>query len=386
MKASEVKRMEEIYMDYNATTPLREEALETLRRVFEDGFGNASSVHSAGRRAKAYLDEAREKVAAALGAKASEMVFTGGGSESDNLAIKGTAWRFERGHIVTSRIEHPAVLNTCRFLERRGFEVTYLGVSADGLVDPDMVKDAIRDDTILVSIMWANNETGVVQPIERIAEIVKEKGKLFHTDAVQALGKVEVDVGAVPVDLLSISGHKLYAPKGVGALFVRRGVGLEAVVHGGGQERGMRSGTQNVPSIAAMGTACESSARELPEESARLSSLREKLEAGLKRGIEGVRINCERSPRLPNTSNVTFHGAEGEAILIGLDERGISVSSASACAAGRSDPSHVLTAMGLSVEEASNTIRFSLGRYSREEHVTKLLEVLPPVVERLRAL
>jgi len=378
--------MREIYMDYNATTPLREEVIDKLQEVIANGFGNASSVHSAGRRAKAYLDEAREKVAAALGARASEIVFTGGGSESDNMAIKGTAWRFGSGHIVTSRIEHPAVLNTCRYLEQHGFDVTYIPVSDGGLVDPDMVRDAIRDDTILVSIMWANNETGAVQPIERIAEVVKEKGKLFHTDAVQALGKVEVDVGAVGADLLSISGHKLYAPKGVGALFVRRGVGLEPLVHGGGQERGLRSGTQNVPSIAAMGTACELAAGELAEESERISSLRAALEDGLKSGIEGVRINCERSPRLPNTSNVTFRGAEGEAILISLDEHGIAVSSASACAAGRADPSHVLTAMGLTVEEASNSIRFSLGRYSRAEDVARLLEVLPPAVERLRAL
>jgi len=379
-------RVNEIYMDYNATTPVREEVLEKLSSVIGDGYANPSSVHLAGRRAKLHLDEAREKVAASLGARASEIVFTGGGSESDNLAIKGVAWALGGGHIITSEIEHPAVLNACRFLETQGFDVTYIGVDRSGRINADDVKSAMRKDTILVSIMWANNETGVIQPVEDIASMANERRVLFHTDAVQAFGKVPVDVSKVRADMLSISGHKFYAPKGVGALYVRRGTILEALVHGGGQEKGRRSGTENVPAISALGEACKLAVEELARESRRISGIRDSMEKRILDAIPGSFVNGGDSPRLPNTSNITFSGVEAEAILIIIDEHGVQASSASACAAGHTDPSHVLRAMGLSREEAEGTMRFSLGKYSKKEHVDKLLSVLPGAVERLRML
>jgi cysteine desulfurase len=378
--------MKEIYMDYNATTPVREEVMYVLSTVTEESPANASSVHLAGRRAKLHLDEARERVADSLGARTSEIIFTAGGSESDNLAIKGASWARGSGHIITSSVEHPAVLNTCKFLEDRGFEVTYLPVDEEGRVDPDAVWASIRSDTVLVSIMWANNETGVVQPVADIAAAVKEKGVLFHSDAVQAFGKIPVDVRDIPVDMLSLSGHKFYAPKGVGVLYVKRGTVLESLIHGGGQEKGRRSGTENVPAIAALARACELAVSELESESKRYTLLRDAMEERIVSEIEGARINGAGAPRLPNTSSVAFSGVEAEAVLISLDGHGIAVSSASACAAGHTDPSHVLTAMGLSRREAEGTLRFSLGKYSQEEHIDRLLSVLPGVVERLRRL
>lgn len=378
--------MHEIYMDYNATTPVRSEVLEKMTLAMHEGYANASSVHTPGRRAKSHLDEARERVAESLGARPSEVVFTAGGSESDNLAIKGVAWARGGGHIITSAVEHPAVLNACRFLEKQGFAVTYLPVDRLGRVSLDAVADALRSNTILISIMWANNETGVLQPVGEIARIARERGVLFHTDAVQAFGKVPVSVSDVPVDMLAVSGHKFYAPKGVGALYVRRGIELESLVHGGGQEKGRRSGTESIPMAAALGAACSLAVEELANEAARIGALRDELENRVLSTVARASINGAGAERLPNTSNITFEGAEGEAILISLDEHGIAASSASACSAGHGEPSHVLTAMGLTKAEAESAMRFSLGKFSNSGHVNAIYAVLPSIVERLRGL
>ncbi len=373
-------------MDYNATTPAREEILEILDQTVRESYANPSSSHLPGRRAKAVMDEAREKTAEKLDVRPSEIFFTSGGSESNNLAIKGTAWKRQSGHIISSEIEHPAVMEPCRFLESRGFSVTYVPVDASGRVDPNAVAEAIREDTILITIMWANNETGVIQPVEEISRIARMRGILFHTDAVQAFGKVPVDVVDNPIDMLSISGHKLYGPRGVGVLYVRRAVRLEALVHGGGQERGVRGGTENLPGIAAMAEACRLAAEERDREAQRIASLRDSLEERILNRIPGTSINGNRSARIPNTSNITFRGAEGEAVIFNLDEFGIAASSASACAASHTEPSRVLLAMGLSKEEADASVRFSLGRWSEVSHVERLLDVLPGIIERLRSL
>ncbi len=378
--------MREIYMDYNATTPPSRETLAKFKDTARSVYANASSLHGPGRQAKLILEEARQKTAVSLGAGAPEIIFTAGGSESDNIAIKGAAWIKGKGHIITSTIEHPAVINSCRFLEKTGFDVTYIRAGKSGQVAPEEVADAVRKDTFLITIMWANNETGVIQPVEEIAAIARQNKILFHSDAVQAFGKTPVDVHKVPVDLLSISGHKFYGPKGIGALYIRRGVRIAEFLSGGGQERGIRSGTQNVPAAAAMAEACESAARDLEDEGKRICALRDEMERRIIESVADAKINGRESPRLPNTSNITFKNAEGEAMLIGLDEHGIYASSASACAAGHTDPSHVLTAMGLSREEAVCTMRFSLGKSSRDDDIDRLVEVLPEIVSRLRAL
>jgi cysteine desulfurase len=373
-------------MDYNATTPVREEVGREFARIVRDCFGNPSSLHLPGRKAKMLMDSSREKVAEAVGARRTEIVFTSGGSESVNLAIKGAALKREKGHLITSAVEHPCVLETCRFLEKSGFEVTYLPVDSDGRVGLAAIEGAIREDTFLISIMWANNETGVLQRVDKIGEMARSHGILFHTDAVQVLGKLTVDVESFPVDLLSISGHKVYAPKGIGALFVRRGTALEPLIHGGGQEKSLRSGTENLPGIAAMAEACHLASQEISSESARVQELRESMEERILAEVAGAWINGRKKDRLPNTTNVTFPGAEGEAVVIGLDEVEISASSASACAAGHTDPSEVLLAMGLSREEAEATIRLSLGKYSTADHINRLMAVLPGIVKRLRDL
>jgi cysteine desulfurase len=376
----------EVYMDYNATTPVRTEAAEVLQRVAREGFGNPSSTHFAGRRAKTALDDSRERVAATIGARPGEVYFTSGGTESDNLAVKGVAALRGRGHIVTSTIEHPAVIRACRSLNPCDFDVTYLPVDVTGRIDPDAVDKAIRDDTILITIMWANNETGVVQPVEAIGDIAREKDVTFHTDAVQVYGKIPVDVRRIPVDLLTISGHKFCAPMGVGALYVRRGVKLEPIVHGGGQERRLRSGTENLPAIAAMAEAGDLACGERTVEWKRLAELRDRLESGILEVVPDAWVNGADAPRICNTSNICFARANGEAVLIGLDEERIAVSSASACAAGDDEPSHVLMAMGLSRREAEDSMRFSLGRFSSDADVDRCLEVLPGVVGRIRAI
>lgn len=376
----------EIYMDYNATTPVREDVRKVLEQAVWDCFGNPSSLHLPGRKAKALMDSSRQKVAEAIGARRTEIIFTGGGSESVNLAIKGIALKHAGGHLITSVVEHPCVIETCKFLEARGFEVTYLPVDRMGMIDPAGVEEAIRDDTCLISIMWANNETGVLQRVEKIGETAASRDIPFHTDAIQVLGKLPIDVKSLPVDLLSISGHKVYAPKGIGALFVRSGVTIEPLIHGGGQERGLRSGTENLPAIAAMAEACRLAVNEIPVETPRIRALRDALEKRILDEISASRVNGQTEARLPNTTNMTFPGAEGEAIVIGLDEAEIAASSASACAASHTEPSSVLLAMGLSREEAEASIRLSLGKFSTADHIERLLAVLPGIVERLRSL
>jgi cysteine desulfurase len=376
----------EVYMDYNATAPVRREAVEAYRHVLAEGYGNPSSAHFAGRRAKAALDESRERIAATMGARPAEIFFTGGGTEGDNLAIKGIAAMHGQGHIVTSSIEHPAVLSTCRSLDPCDFDVTYLPVGADGRVDPEAVRGAVRKDTILITVMWVNNETGVIQPIEAIGAIAREKSVTFHSDAVQAYGRLLVNVGKLPVDALTISGHKFCAPKGTGALYVRRGVQVETVVHGGGQERRMRSGTENVAGVAAMAEAAELACAERESETGRLGALRDRLESGVQKVIPNATVNGGNSSRVANTSNISFAGAHGETVLTSLDEKRVAVSSASACMASAEDPSHVLRAMGLSRKQADESLRFSLGRFSDAADVERCLEVLPGIVERIRSI
>jgi cysteine desulfurase len=374
-----------VYMDYNATAPMRDEAMAAYQRAAVECAGNASSTHAPGRAARVELDDARCTLAAAMGARPRDVIFTSGGSEGDNLAIKGVALYRGAGHIVTSAVEHPAVLETCRWLEARGFRVTYLGVDGDGRVSPDDVAAAVTGETILVSIMWVNNETGVIQPVEEIAAMARQKGVPFHSDAVQALGRVPVDLAAVPVDLVSISAHKFGGPKGAGALVVRRGVDFEPLIHGGGQEGNRRSGTYNLPAAVAMAEAARLAVAELADEGRRQAALRDRLEEGVRERVRDVHVNGAAAPRVPNTANIRFDGAFGETVLIGLDAEGVAASSASACAAGRNQPSYVLTAMGLTRKQAEDSMRFSLGRRSSDADVDRLLEVLPGVVEHARA-
>lgn len=375
-----------VYMDYNATTPIRAEVLELMERVARECYGNPSSVHVIGRMAKACLEDARAKVATALGAEPSEIVFTNGGSESDNLAIKGAAARHPGGHIISTCIEHSAVRNSCDYLAQNGYDVTCLPVDAGGIVDPEVIAKAIRDDTFLITVMWANNEAGQIQPVEEIARIARAREIVFHTDAVQAFCKIPVSVSEVPVDLLSISGHKFYGPKGVGALFIRSGVEIAPEVHGGGQEMGLRSGTENIVGAAGLGEACRLAGIDLDEERTRLSKLRDKLEAGIVEAIPDTRVNGDARKRVPNTTNISFRGVESGRIISGLDERGFCVSGASACHSAKAEPSRVLmSGMGLTLEEAIGAVRLSLGRFSEEAHVDGLLAVLPDVIQRLRA-
>ncbi|MDH3197353.1 MAG: cysteine desulfurase [Candidatus Krumholzibacteria bacterium] len=378
--------MHEIYLDYNATAPPRDEALAVWQRVTADCGANASSAHAAGRRAKDALDAARETLAGTLGARPREIVFTSGGTESDNLAVKGVALARGTGHIVTSAIEHPAVLETCRYLERHGFSASYVAPGADGRVEADAVARAIRADTILVSVMWVNNETGVIQPVEEIAAAARARGVPFHTDAVQACGRVPIDVRGASVDLLSISAHKFGGPKGAGALFVRRGVELEPLLHGGGQEWNARSGTRDVAAAAAMAEAARLAHAEMAAEIPRQAALRDRLERDALARIPRVFVNGGAAPRVGNTSNLRIEDVDGETLLLALDEHGIAASSASACAASHAEPSHVLMAMALTRRQAEDSMRVSLGRLSGAEDVNALLEVLPALVERIRAL
>ncbi len=385
--------MNPVYLDHNATTPVRAEA----RRAWLDALeacGNASSVHFAGREARARLDAARETVAECLGASPREVVFTSGGTEGDNLAVAGAVFgalaggrcaSLDRAHVVTTAIEHPAVLAPCAWLESLGVRVTRVAPGADGRVDAAAVADAIDDDTVVVSVMWVNNETGVVQPVAEVARAARARGVLVHTDAVQAFGRIAVDVRQAPVDLLTISGHKFGAPVGTGALYVRRGTRLEPVLHGGGQEWGLRSGTHNVAGAAALAAAARAACAEREALSARLAALRDRIEREVTERIEGATVHGARAPRVSNTTSVRFAGADGEAVLLGLDAEGIAVSTASACAATRGEPSHVLRAMGLGAREAGESIRISLGHTTREADVDRLLEVLPAVVHRARA-
>ena len=375
-----------IYMDNAATTSTRPEVLETMLPYFTQQYGNPSSIHAFGREAHRALENARKQVAAALNCEAREVFFTGGASESDNWAIRCALQAKQGKHIITSAIEHHAVLHTCEYMEKQGYEVTYLPVDEFGLVSPEDVKKAIRPDTVLITIMAANNEIGTLQPVEEIGKIAKEAGVLFHTDAVQAVGAVPVDVKAWNVDMLSLSGHKLHAPKGVGALYIRKGLRISNLIYGGAQERGLRAGTENLPGIVALGKAIELAVAEMPEYAQRVSALRDKLIDGILAKIPDVQLNGHRTQRLPGNVNVSIRYVEGEALLMRLDMAGIAASSGSACTSGSLDPSHVLLAIGLPHEIAHGSLRLSLGRDTTEEEVDYVLEKLPEIVKTLRAM
>ncbi|MCL0084439.1 cysteine desulfurase NifS [Dehalococcoidia bacterium] len=380
--------MRRVYLDCAATTPMRGEVLEAMSPYFNIRFGNPSSIHWFGQEARGAIEEAREKVAALIGGRGEEIVFTSGGTEADNFAIKGTAYANERSgnHIITSSIEHHAVLESCRFLERRGTRVTYLPVDKYGLVDPEDVRAAITEKTVLISIMHANNEVGTIQPIAEIGKIARERGIPFHTDAVQTAGHIPVNVDELGVDLLSMSAHKLYGPKGIGALYIRKGTRLVSFMHGGEQERRRRASTENVPGIVGFGRAAELAQSELGKESRRLTSLRTKLIDGLFERIDRLTLNGHPTKRLPNNVNVSIEFVEGESILLNLDLEGIAASTGSACSSSSLEPSHVLLALGLPHELAHGSLRFTMGLYTTEEDIGRVLEVLPPVVARLRAM
>ena len=378
-----------IYLDHNATTPVHPAAAEATVRALKDLFGNASSVHYYGQQAKAALDVSRSAVAALIGAEPSEIIFTSGGTESDNFAIRGAADALEvsgRTHVITSGIEHEAVINTFKALARRGWKTTLLPLDATGIVSPDRLREAMTDDTALVSIMHANNEIGTVQPIAELTQIAHAQGALFHTDAVQSAGKIPVSVRTLGVDLLSLSGHKFYGPKGSGALWARRGVRLLPFLSGGKQERNRRAGTENVPGLIGMGAAAEHALDTMPAEEVRLTALRDRLEHGILSAVPHTDVNGARAPRVPNTTNISFERIEAESLLIALDLEGIAVSTGSACSSGTLEPSHVLKAMGLSSHRAQNSIRFSLGASNTEEQVDHVIEILPRIVTKLRSL
>ena len=379
--------MKTTYMDYSATTYVKPEVLDAMMPFFTEKFGNPSSFYGISRETKMAVDNARAQVAKAINCDPNEVYFTGGGSEADNWAIKGiaTAHMKKGNHIITTKIEHHAVLHTCEFLEKFGFEVTYLDVNEEGFVDLKQLEEAITDKTILVSIMFANNEIGTIQPIKEIGALCREKKVLFHTDAVQAVGSVPVDVNEMNIDLLSLAGHKLYGPKGIGALYIRRGVRIDNLIHGGGQERGRRAGTENIPGVVGLGKAIEIATENIEENRARLTVLRDKLIDGILERIPYARLNGPRGDkRLPGNSNISFEFIEGESILLSLDFEGICASSGSACTSGSLDPSHVLLAIGLPHEKAHGSLRTTLGAASTEEDVEKLLNELPPIIERLR--
>jgi cysteine desulfurase len=378
-----------IYLDHNATTPLDPTVADRMAQALKDVWGNASSVHHFGQQAKAALDEARTSVATLLSADPSEIVFTAGGTEADNIAIRGAAEAMEasgRKHLITCAIEHEAVLNTMKALARRGWRVTTLPVDTTGIVSADRLREAITDDTALVSVMHANNEIGTVQPIAELAAIARDKGALFHTDAVQSAGKLPLDVRALGIDLLSIAAHKFYGPKGAGALWVRRGVRMLPFMTGGRQERNRRAGTENVPALVGLGVAAEVARRKIDSEGPRLSALRDRLEAGVLAAVPGTDRNGAAAPRVPNTTNISVERVEAESLLIGLDLAGIAVSSGSACSSGTLEPSHVLKAMGYPHARTLGSIRFSLGASNTESDIDRVIETLPPLVEKLRSL
>ena len=380
--------MRRIYLDHAATTPTHPEVVEAMLPYFIDAFGNPSSIYSYGQEAKGAIEEARAKVADLIGARSDEIVLTSGGTEADNFAIKGVAYANEGkgNHIITSAIEHHAVIETCKFLEKRGFLVTYLPVDEYGLVDPDDVKKAITDKTILISVMHANNEVGTIQPIAEIGKIAKETGIYFHTDAVQTAGHIPVNVNELGVDLLAMSAHKLYGPKGVGALYIRKGTRLVAFMHGGEQERRRRASTENVPGIVGFGRAAELAKQEMTEEAERLTHLRDKLIKGILEQIKHTRLNGHPLKRLPNNVNISVDFVEGESMLLNLDLEGICASTGSACSSASLEPSHVLLALGLSPEQAHGSLRFSLGKENTEEDMGRVLKVLPGIVAKLRAM
>jgi cysteine desulfurase len=377
--------MQRVYLDNNATTPVLPEVLDAMRPYFGERFGNASSIHHHGQETRAAVEHARESVAALLGCRAAEVVFTSGGTESDNLAIAGLTAAGD--HIITSSIEHHAVLHACKHLEETGCDVTYLPVDESGLVDPDDVRRALRPNTKLISIMMANNETGVLQPVEEIGKIAAGADVFFHTDAVQAAGKVSIDVARIRCDALSISGHKIHAPQGVGALYVRKSTHIQPLFYGGRHERSRRAGTENVPGIVGLGKAAELAMRGFDRsEYQKMSALRDRLEQGILAQVDESGVNGESAPRVPNTSNVYFDSIEGEPMVISLDLRGLAVSTGAACSSGALEPSHVLVAMGLRPDRARASVRFSLGKQNTAEDIDLALALVPETVARLREL
>jgi len=379
--------MKTIYFDNNATTKVAEEVFEEMKPLFCELYGNPSSMHTFGGQISHKIRHAREQVANLLGCDPSEIIFTSGGTESDNAAIKGTlAAAPNKRKVITTRIEHPAVLGACRDLENHGYTVVELAVDKQGRLDLAELEEQIDDDTVLVTIMYANNETGVIFPVDEIAEIVTSRGVIFHTDAVQAVGKIPLNLSKSNIDLLSLSGHKLHAPKGVGALYVRKGTRIAPFMLGGHQEGGRRAGTENVPGIVGLGKACELAAKNLEEENSRVKYLRDKLENTILEKCPDCRLNGDKGNRLPNTSNISFEYIEGEAILLMLDKYGICASSGSACTSGSLEPSHVLRAMGVPFTAAHGSIRFSLSRYNTEEEVDYTIEKVPRIVNQLREL
>ena len=383
--------MNRVYLDYNATTPVEPEVLDAMLPYFSGEFGNASSIHTFGQKARAAVETAREQVAALIGARPQEIFFTSGGTESDNHAIFGIAGPSAnaskpRPHVITSFVEHEAVLNACQALEKQGVDVTYLHVDQDGLIDLQDLRGAIRKETALITIMHANNELGAIQPVEEIGRIAKDADVYFHTDAVQSAGKLPIDVNQFQLDLLSLSGHKLYAPKGIGALYVRGGTRLKQLLYGGHHQRGMRPGTENVAGIVGLGKAAEIARQTLANDAKRLSALRDQLEHGLLHRVPHSRVNAARAPRTPNTANLVFPGVEGEALLIALDLKGLACSTGAACSSGAVEPSHVLTAIGLPAEEARASLRFSLGRQTTQADIDFALQVVPAAVAQLRQL
>ena len=380
--------MNRIYLDNAATTPLSPEVLEAMMPYLTGRYGNASSIYDTGRDARRAIDDARKQVAGLIGARTNEIHFTSGGTESDNWALKGIAFarRSKGNHIITSAIEHHAVLETARWLETEGFDVTYLPVSASGIVNPEDVKNAIKDRTILISIMAANNEIGTLQPVEAIGAIAREHKIPFHSDAVQAAGAIGVDVNAWQVDLLSLSGHKFHGPKGTGALYVRSGTRILPLLHGGAQERNRRAGTENVAGIVGLGKAAERAGMMMDENAEKITRLRNILIDGITGAIPHVRLNGDRTNRLPNNANLSFRYIEGEALLLHLDLNGIAASSGSACASGSLEPSHVLLGMGLAAEEAHSSLRFTLSEATTHEEINTVLAILPGIVDKLRAM
>lgn len=376
------------YLDYNSTTPVDPEVLAAMLPFLTENFGNASSIHSPGQAARGAVDRARESVAALLGAKAGEIVFTSGGTEADNLALFGLVFALKTAqkHVITTAIEHHAVLNSCQELERQGIDVTFVPVGRDGIADPEDIRRALRPETVLISVMYANNELGTIQPVEEIGRIAAEADVYFHCDAVQAAGKLPLDVNRIGADLLSISAHKIYGPKGAAALYVRAGTPLAPQFHGGHHERDRRPGTENVPGIAGLGKAAELARVNVASEPKRVAELRDRLEESLLAAIPSIRVNGGTSHRVANTSNLAFSGAGGEALVIALDLQGIACSTGAACSSGAIEPSHVLLAIGLRADDARSSLRFSLGRHTTREEIDYAASVIPAAVERLRSL
>jgi len=377
--------MQRIYLDNNATTKVAPEVLKAMLPCYEETFGNASSVHWYGQEAKALIDGARQQVAALVGAEPNEIVFTSGGTESDNLAIRGLVDATASSkHVITSQIEHHAVLHTCQVLQKEGVRVTFVPVDRQGLIDPADVEKALTPETVLISIMHSNNEIGTIQAIREIGKIAQERDIYFHTDAVQAAGKVSIDVTELAVDLLSVAGHKFHAPKGIGALYIRKGTRIRPLVYGGSHERNRRAGTENVPHIVGLAQAAGLAMTTMEETATRVRDLRDYFEATVLKSIPGAQVNGSQNLRIPNTSNIRFDQVESEGMVINLDLSGVACSTGSACTSGAIEPSHVLTALGLSADEAFSSVRFSLSRYTTREEIDQVLKILPGIVQRLR--